>query len=883
MYRTRMRLLQPSHVTDLPRSHRRRRGALTVVGGTIASLLLAPIAFAAVIPGQVVVSEGGVVPGAGVPLATVGSPFVEPSGVLAFRGTLMGGEGFIFRDGQAIWLNSDDMVDTLTGGEETMGTAPGGAFIYSPAFNGEDAVYTHLGLLSLEGTPAPDQPMGTNSTFHSRPQMTTTGQAWWVMGLNFTGGTNSEARALVRSPTALEADTVVVLQTGDLVGGLAIDTPGIDFDYQPSQDDQHLILVVDLVTGSTNDDGGVAVDGMLVAQEAFPSGQGDNWDNFDAVAIDNGGHYAFSGDTDGPIASDEFIAYDGLIVLREGDVVGGIPLNTATVRLVSLNDSGMMAHAWQHAGGETVFYSCNPADLLASSIPLMSVGDELDLNGDGAGDGLFVTDLNTISTTPTRAMSDGGAIFVDVDLELGGMTGEAMIELQATCCGNGLVDPGEGCDDGNQTNGDGCSAQCLSESCGNGVVDAGEECDDGNADDTDACTVGCLAATCGDGNLWVGMEACDDGNASSADACLGDCSVASCGDGFTWAGVEECDDGNLDDTDDCLSSCVAASCGDGFVQAGVETCDDGNLDDTDDCPGSCQPAVCGDGFTWAGMEECDDGNAEDIDACLSSCESASCGDGIVWMGVEMCDDGNRIDRDGCPSTCASATCGDGFVQMGEEDCDDGNLDDTDACLSSCMNAMCGDGFLQAGVEDCDDGDFDDGDDCPSTCVPASCGDGFLWIGMEECDDGNDDDTDACPTTCVPATCGDGFVQEGVEACDDGNDDDTDACSSDCEQLGGADSTGGEDTTGDGSTGEGVDDTTGGGGTTGGGLDDSSTGALSDGSTSGSGGSDTGSGGAIDDDGGCNCSSRGSRPGSGGFGLLMLMGLGALGRRRRRGA
>lgn len=39
-------------------------------------------------------------------------------------------------------------------------------------------------------------------------------------------------------------------------------------------------------------------------------------------------------------------------------------------------------------------------------------------------------------------------------------------------CGNYFVTPGEVCDDGNTTNGDGCSADCASnEMCGNGIVD----------------------------------------------------------------------------------------------------------------------------------------------------------------------------------------------------------------------------------------------------------------------------------------------------------------------------------------------------------------------------------------------------------------------------
>ncbi|MBL0219693.1 MAG: hypothetical protein IPQ07_38235 [Myxococcales bacterium] len=61
-------------------------------------------------------------------------------------------------------------------------------------------------------------------------------------------------------------------------------------------------------------------------------------------------------------------------------------------------------------------------------------------------------------------------------------------------CGNGLIDPGEVCDDRNGVVGDGCSANCLSnETCGNGVVDpvGGEQCDDGNLLGHDGCASGC--------------------------------------------------------------------------------------------------------------------------------------------------------------------------------------------------------------------------------------------------------------------------------------------------------------------------------------------------------------------------------------------------------
>src|SRR5262249_3367966 len=55
-------------------------------------------------------------------------------------------------------------------------------------------------------------------------------------------------------------------------------------------------------------------------------------------------------------------------------------------------------------------------------------------------------------------------------------------------CGNGIIDPGELCDDGNVTAGDGCSSDCRSlEQCGDGFNDANEQCDDGNLVDHDGC------------------------------------------------------------------------------------------------------------------------------------------------------------------------------------------------------------------------------------------------------------------------------------------------------------------------------------------------------------------------------------------------------------
>ena len=225
--------------------------------------------------------------------------------------------------------------------------------------------------------------------------------------------------------------------------------------------------------------------------------------------------------------------------------------------------------------------------------------------------------------------------------------------------------------------------------CGDGVVDAGEQCDQGEQNsETGQCTPECLIAVCGDGYVRSDYEDCDDANEDENDYCLNDCSANECGDGIVNEGVEACDDANDDETDECRSDCTLGSCGDGQVQDG-EQCDDGNEDQTDSCAG-CHFAFCGDGHAWTGMEECDDGNQQDNDACLTVCLAASCGDGELWTDMEECDDGNLSDNDACPTSCEPATCGDQFVYSdgGPESCDDGNNVSDDGCDAECLAEYC---------------------------------------------------------------------------------------------------------------------------------------------------------------------------------------------------
>ncbi len=63
-------------------------------------------------------------------------------------------------------------------------------------------------------------------------------------------------------------------------------------------------------------------------------------------------------------------------------------------------------------------------------------------------------------------------------------------------CGDGVLDDGEGCDDGNRASCDGCSDLCVPEPglvCGDGIAEVrcGEQCDDANDVVGDGCAAGC--------------------------------------------------------------------------------------------------------------------------------------------------------------------------------------------------------------------------------------------------------------------------------------------------------------------------------------------------------------------------------------------------------
>jgi fibro-slime domain-containing protein len=398
-------------------------------------------------------------------------------------------------------------------------------------------------------------------------------------------------------------------------------------------------------------------------------------------------------------------------------------------------------------------------------------------------------------------------------------------------CGNGIIDPGETCDDGNNKPGDGCSSTCQTEIgwqcpvvgmacarevyCGDGIVEPPETCDDGNTTPGDGCSGTCQLEpnyTCSTPTPppTPPHETCT--------------STIVCGNGTVDPG-EECDTGTHNGTagSGCDATCQIVV---GYVCSGAPSV----------CTLNMNTPVCGDGRVEAG-EQCDAGSALNGVAgsgCTATCQLVAgyvcptpgqacvriCGNGVINANLgEQCDAGaqNGVAGSGCSSTCQIVTdysctgapsvctltvvCGNGRVDAGEQ-CDEGSTDSVS--LMSCTTPGTGTCVSNNnGSNGCSSTcQLVSGWSCPypnAPCVAAKCGDG-VKAGNEQCDAGaaNGTANQGCSSTCTilpgyvctidgngvtsvcntATVCGDGKTQ-GSEGCDDGNLIPYDGCSPTC--------------------------------------------------------------------------------------------------------
>ena len=310
--------------------------------------------------------------------------------------------------------------------------------------------------------------------------------------------------------------------------------------------------------------------------------------------------------------------------------------------------------------------ACLPPGVCGDGLP--GLGESCDDGNTNNGDGCSAT---CQVEAPYWACGFGVACVDYRDCEAliaAGLVGDGGCEPppKEPVCGDGVLDPGEDCDDHNLEGADGCSFDCKLEAdyicptpgepcrptavCGDGQITGSEQCDDGNLDDNDGCTsmcqrvagwncarpgVACTAAECGDG-IVAGDEQCDDGG-NAAPGCSDTCRLESIV--VTTPPTEDTLGSQIIEHYHCPiagQACVRTVCGDG-VRQGTEQCDDHNNLPYDGCSPNCE--IEADCKTGECKSKCGDGALFDFDTD---------GDG---MADEECDDGNNVSGDGCSATC----------------------------------------------------------------------------------------------------------------------------------------------------------------------------------------------------------------------------------------
>ncbi|MDY0000449.1 MAG: hypothetical protein RBU30_04045 [Polyangia bacterium] len=256
-------------------------------------------------------------------------------------------------------------------------------------------------------------------------------------------------------------------------------------------------------------------------------------------------------------------------------------------------------------------------------------------------------------------------------------------------CGDGLLDPGEECDDGpgnSDTGADACRTDCTRARCGDGVVDNLEDCDGSNLAGATCASVlpglvggalGCdercrfvLTGCNGCGNGYVEPGEVCDGTDLDAQSCqtfaglahgsLG-CSVAC---ELDASGCHECGNGSVEGPEVCEPTDLGGrACADmGDYNGGLLACGDGclSLDDS-----GC--FNCGDG-------QCDASRGEDLSSCPADCqclpeEERECSCPGWELETQTCGADAHWSVCICPA-CASAT---------HDEDGDGVLDECDNC------------------------------------------------------------------------------------------------------------------------------------------------------------------------------------------------------------
>jgi uncharacterized delta-60 repeat protein len=207
------------------------------------------------------------------------------------------------------------------------------------------------------------------------------------------------------------------------------------------------------------------------------------------------------------------ILADGRIVIG-GDTFVGSHLDLAVVRYLpngtldptfgiggervtavgALDDQGTALLI--QPNGRIVIAGSTATSSFTASLALVRYDDAGSPDGAFGAGGIVTTPLGgfTRATGSAAVLRPDSRILVAGYRNQGGPGDFAMAQYFGNLCGDGTVEPGEACDDGNTVGGDCCSATCTYEAAGSGCADDGDACTEDVCDGAGAC--GHPAVTC---------------------------------------------------------------------------------------------------------------------------------------------------------------------------------------------------------------------------------------------------------------------------------------------------------------------------------------------------------------------------------------------------
>ncbi|MEM6994038.1 MAG: DUF4215 domain-containing protein [Myxococcota bacterium] len=618
-------------------------------------------ALAATVPAELVVFEGGIPTGAPNTIGNVFNPAVVVGGHVAITGTITGGESYVFVDDQVVWLASDGAPAALQFIDGAVGLGPTDDFIIQIQIDGANGLWVNDAPFVQGDDPAPGFALGSLFGFMNRPTIDGNNTAYFRATVDADGNGSNESVALYSAANAQVANLAAIIRSGDMVDGVEIasSTSAVDNDFGVSNDGSHIVVVA-RATGSSLTSDLVILDDTILAREGDPvPGGATNWGNFDLVSTNNSGDVMFTGDDDGPTSADEYIAFNGSIVVHEGDMLDGAVV-VGNMRQLALNDAGNAGFIWTTDGmfsdPRTAFFACDGSDLVSTAQVVLTLEDTIDIDDDGVGD-LTVTEIRGTNSDPGRILNEELALYLEVDLDPGDIN--AVIRVPVSCCGDGVTQAGEDCDDDNDDDTDDCPSTCETATCGDGFVWAGnEECDDGNLDDGDGCDSACFIEVAGSssggsssGTMGSGSGGSDSGTTGSGTDGTSSGTGTETGTGSSGTGTEGTSSGSdgtgsgTDGTDSGTDGTGSGSAGSSSGEAGSSTgvastgavadttgadttgADTGSLDTTGDGGMTTAPNTSADGDGSSSGETDTDGDTggqvfEATCACVSGQRSA---------------------------------------------------------------------------------------------------------------------------------------------------------------------------------------------------------------------------------------------------------------------